>query len=95
MKAKDFSLDKEMSCHDINHMSSAADGAELMDAFGVPNEEQEAILRMIHGDDMEEDGFPTYETVGATTEMEIISANLGISVLIYSDYHGRYFYYKA
>lgn len=94
MKAKDFSLDKSMACTNVKDMKFAFDGKDLMTIFNVPEEDQLEILKLIHGeDDLDENGVPMYSNVGATTEIEIIAANLGLKVIVFDEYNDRYGYY--
>lgn len=93
MKAKDFLVSKKIECTNIKAANYAFDGKDLLDAFNVSEEDQLEILKLIHGEDIDESGFPLYSNIGATEEMEIISANLGIKLILFDDYNDRYLFY--
>lgn len=93
MNAQDFSVDNCICCHSLDTMDSVLDGQELMENFGISEEDQRKILIEIHGEgEIDEDGRPFYNNVGVTTEIEIIAANLGIKFMVYDEYHDKCFY---
>ena len=93
MKAKDFSANKSVECTNITTMKFAFDGKDLMNAFNVSEEDQLEILKLIHGeDDLDENGLPMYSNIGATTEIEMIAANLGLKIILFDEYNDRYYY---